>query len=435
VRTITKRLESVTGGVLVLPLLVLFVLNLVDELDQVAFGILAPEIAHDFGLSESSFVSLSTVAGALVIVLIVPVGVLADRRNRVRMSGVAAIAWCACSVLTGLAPGLAILVLARFGSGLGRVMNEPVHASLLADYYPPAQHGKVFSFHRFANTVGALLVLVAGTLGAVFGWRATFVVLALPTIPAILLLSRLHEPVRGASLDSGLALEADTAAERVPMMEAFRRLAAIPTLKRMWVAAFFFGAGLIPIATFSAFFYENVYNLGPGPWGRAGIHAIFAIGSMVGLRIGSKYSTATLMRGEPEGLAHLTAVCIIAGAGALIFMASAPWVGLSIVGSFLIGVTLGGFGSYYLPLVAAVTPPRLRSQSFGWIGLWFAVGAIVLAGIVGNIADERGYRYGITTLAFVVGIAGFIFLTIKPLVRKDASNAFETLQAEARVRK
>jgi hypothetical protein len=39
------------------------------------------------------------------------------------------------SIMTGLAPTLLALGIARAGSGLGRAVNEPVHNSLLADYY------------------------------------------------------------------------------------------------------------------------------------------------------------------------------------------------------------------------------------------------------------------------------------------------------------
>ena len=48
-----ERLDGVTGGEAVVPLAVLFGLNLVDELDQVAFGVVAPEIRDTFGVSET----------------------------------------------------------------------------------------------------------------------------------------------------------------------------------------------------------------------------------------------------------------------------------------------------------------------------------------------------------------------------------------------
>src|SRR5687767_15334023 len=134
-----ERLEKRTGGVSPFPLLLLFALNLVDEFDQVLFGVAAPEIGETFDLSDATVIAIATVAAALVIMLIVPIGVLADRRNRVKMTGLAAMAWGSMTVMTGVAGFLTflpLLILARFGAGLGRVMNEPVHASLLADYYP-----------------------------------------------------------------------------------------------------------------------------------------------------------------------------------------------------------------------------------------------------------------------------------------------------------
>jgi uncharacterized protein YggT (Ycf19 family) len=42
VGNVRARLETATGGLAVMPLVLLFILNLVDELDQVAFGVLAP---------------------------------------------------------------------------------------------------------------------------------------------------------------------------------------------------------------------------------------------------------------------------------------------------------------------------------------------------------------------------------------------------------
>jgi MFS family permease len=199
-------LQRVTGRRAALPLVVLFILNMVDELDQVAFGVVAPEIADTFGISEATAVTLATLAGALVITMIVPIGYFADRHNRVRMTGVAAVLWTSMSVATGLAGFigfLPLLVAARFGSGLGRVMNEPVHASLLADYYAPQNHGKVFSVHRMANPLGLMLVLLAGVMTDAFGWQTTFLLLAIPTLPALFMVSRLTEPPRGASIDLG----------------------------------------------------------------------------------------------------------------------------------------------------------------------------------------------------------------------------------------
>src|SRR5688500_858150 len=122
-----------------LPLAILFGLNMVDEFDRVAFGALAPEIRDHFGLSNASFVTISSLSAALPILLSVPVGYLADRGNRVWLSRIAGVVWFGSAVLVGFAPVIAVLVIARFIGGVGRLVNEPVHPSLLSDYYPADQ--------------------------------------------------------------------------------------------------------------------------------------------------------------------------------------------------------------------------------------------------------------------------------------------------------
>jgi MFS family permease len=113
-----KRLQEITGGATTAPLLILFVLNLVDEFDQVAFGVLAPPIRDTFGISDATFTRITTVPGALLIMLIVPVGVLADRYTRTRLVAAAAAIWGTMTILTGLSGFigggvLALLILAR----------------------------------------------------------------------------------------------------------------------------------------------------------------------------------------------------------------------------------------------------------------------------------------------------------------------------------
>ena len=101
--------------------------------------------------------------------------------------------------MTGLAPFVWMLVIARCGSAVGRLVNEPTHNSLLADYYAPEQRIRVYSFHRMANAAGQIVgPLAAGVLAAAFGWRAPFLVFPLLTVAVIVFaVIKLREPVRG----------------------------------------------------------------------------------------------------------------------------------------------------------------------------------------------------------------------------------------------
>ena len=149
-------MKGIGGGAPLLPLVVLFGLNFVDEFDRVAFGAVISEIRDAFGLSDSGIQQVSGLAGLATLLLSLPLGIVGDRVRRVRLSIVAAILWGVCSVLTGIVPATFLLFLVRFGAGLGRIINEVVHPSLLSDYYPREVHPRVFGMHRSANSLGAI---------------------------------------------------------------------------------------------------------------------------------------------------------------------------------------------------------------------------------------------------------------------------------------
>ncbi len=438
--SIRKRLNQLTGGGATLPLVLLFVLNMVDEFDQVAFGVLAPQIRNSFGISDATFTTIVAVPGALLIMLIVPVGFLADRYRRTTLVTIAALAWGTMTILTGLSGFigggiLALLVLARFGAGLGRVMNEPVHASLLADYYDPSIHGRIYAFHRLANPIGTFLVLIGGLLAEIFGWRLTFIFLAIPTFIAAAFILRLQEPPRGASINLSLAQQSEAAGDKVPFWEGVRRLAAIRTFKRSWVAAFLLGGPVIAIVAFFAFFFEKVYGIeNPGPRGRGGITSIYAVGLLVGTIYWGRVSDRTIKSFDIPKLAKLAGVALGFSTLALFLMAVSPFLWMSIFFVFFVGVTGGGFITFHLPLTAVVAPPRLRSLAFALFGFWFGVGALVMSRFIASIGENNGYRWGIAVLSLVVAVAGVVYASCARFVERDRQQAMNSLSAEADLR-
>ena len=160
-----KRLEAITGGEPIGPLVVLFGLNLVDELDRLAFGIMGPDIGETFGIDDGDVIIIATLVrhhrgGASCRCRTWPTGSTASGSWRSRRCP----GWLsACSPVwpAGLAL-LGILVVARLGAGIGRAVNEPVHSSLLPDYYPAEHLPKVFTFHRIANPLSAVTAVFIG---------------------------------------------------------------------------------------------------------------------------------------------------------------------------------------------------------------------------------------------------------------------------------
>ena len=116
VESVRARLQRVTGDESVVPLAVLFGLNAVDELDRTAFAVLLPEIRDAFGLDNQGILSVVGLVTALALGLQPFVGFLGDRRDRTRIAVVGAAGWATFSILTGFAPAIGLLIIARCGS-------------------------------------------------------------------------------------------------------------------------------------------------------------------------------------------------------------------------------------------------------------------------------------------------------------------------------
>jgi MFS family permease len=182
------------------PVLILFGLNAVDELDQAAFNVLSPEIRDSFGLSNSGIVALRVALVPLLLAGGLALGFIADRMGRVRLASLGALAWAVFSVALGLSPNVvAILLFLRLGAGFGRQVNQPTHQSLIADYYPPANRAGAYSLWRLGNPFGQFFgPILAGLIAQLSGsWRWPFLFAALPTLALVAAARRLKEPSRG----------------------------------------------------------------------------------------------------------------------------------------------------------------------------------------------------------------------------------------------
>src|SRR5688572_10041568 len=193
-----RYFDDITAGYALYPLIILFGLNAVDELDRTVFGVLGPEIRDHFNLTNQGFLTLIalTLLGGLL--LEVPLAFSADRLPRARIAVAGALGWAVFSLGTGLATGLLFLVIARFGTSMGRAVVTPTHNSLLSDYYPTEHRAEVFGFHRMANALGQFTgPLIGGVLAEIFDWRVPFLVFVVPTIVIVILGLRMREPGRG----------------------------------------------------------------------------------------------------------------------------------------------------------------------------------------------------------------------------------------------
>ncbi|HVE75225.1 MAG TPA: MFS transporter [Actinomycetota bacterium] len=421
---IDRRLSFLSDQPLV-PISMLFLLNALDEFDRAAFGTLAPEIRDTFGLSNTGFGLIVGFTSVLVLLGGLPVGLLGDRMPRTKLVAAAAVLWGTMSILTGVAPVLWLLIVARFGSGIGRVSNEAIHTSLLTDYYPIPMQGRVFALHRAANPIGLTLgPFIAGSLAAVFDdYRPVFVIVAIPTFIAAVVSLRLREPDRGES--ENFVLAASVAAEgAIPLSRAWRRLMGISSLKRLYVAAFFGGGAIFALFPFLSLFFEDVFGI--EEQGRGFIGAGNGLSQLVGTIVGG-VATDRLRR-RSMGSVTLVAGGAVAmiGPGLLLAGISESF-GVSVSGSFIAYLAIGVWTAPTVAVLSVVIPARMRSLGIGVGVMFFGVGGLIFATTAGLIADGPGLRAAITSLAPVLILAGFITLSASKFVDADGRRALQSL--------
>jgi branched-chain amino acid transport system ATP-binding protein len=428
-------IRRITGGAPAFPLVVLFGLNAVDELDREAFNVLVPNIRDAFDLSIQGVLVLSSAVIAAVFMLEVPLAHLADRYNRIKISVAGASAWGLFSLFTGLAPTVLLLGVARAGSGLGRAVNGSTHNSLIADYYPATVRPAAFGVHRAGNSIGQFVgPLAAGGIAYLIGWRAPFILFAIPTVVFVLLATRLREPPRGGQERKALgADEATVETEEAPasFSEAFRVLWAVKTMRRTWMALPFVAVSIIGLTPLIQLFYAEEFGLNEAE--RGFITALAEPAQIVGYLVGIPIATQ-LMRRNPALLPRFVAVLTAMSAVSLLLLVGARNLPLA-VGS---QVVMAGVRSSLVPAIFAlgslVIPPRVRSLGFS-VGNFFIIPALAAAPIVGGFADDWGLRPAIMLLIPVLLLGSYIIASVGQFVVGDVDRAARSNIAMAEVRR
>jgi MFS family permease len=414
------RPSAVTAGAPVYPLLVLFGLNAVDELDRTAFGVLLPDIRDHFGLSNAEILGVVSITSIAILLLEIPLSFYCDRHNRVRIATTGAAMWALFSVGTGLSMSVAMLVFMRFGAGMGRSIVTPTHNGLLSDWYSPAARLKVFSFHRIANSLGQIIgPALAGVLALWFGWRTPFFLFAIPTVIFVVLATRLKEPVRGVQerLAAGASTEvAETADTHEAVWATMKVLARVRTLRRIWYAVPFLAVALFGIGNLLSIIYEDVFDLNSAERGL--IAACIEPLQLVGVVLAMPRLAAISAR-KPDFLLRFIAFVGVFDGLMLVVLAYAPNVAIAIAANAIVSATIGTLAPAFAVMLSLVSPPRCRSAAFSTISVFGIPGIAIVLPAIGYLSDEFGPQASMLAMVPISMLAGFMLSRAAPFVADD----------------
>ncbi len=165
--------------------------------DSSTVGAAAIELRRSLDIGNTDIGLLVAVTSLVGAVFSVPFGMLADRVRRTWILGIAIVIWGIAMVWGATASTFGELLFDRIWLGAVTAATAPTVASLVGDWIPGSERGKIFGYILTGELAGAGVgFAVTGDIAAL-SWRAAFVILALPAFFLAYLVFRLPEPARG----------------------------------------------------------------------------------------------------------------------------------------------------------------------------------------------------------------------------------------------
>jgi predicted MFS family arabinose efflux permease len=175
-------------------LALLCALLVLDFADRQVVVAVFPYLRIEFGATETQLGALVSAVSVLIALGALPAALVVDRWSRVRAIAVMGSLWSIATAACALAPGYLALLAARIGIGVGQAGFGPAGSALLGATYRPERRATVLGVFQMGAPLGVVTGSVAGSLVAAhWGWRAAFLVVALPGLVLALLALRLRD--------------------------------------------------------------------------------------------------------------------------------------------------------------------------------------------------------------------------------------------------
>ena len=395
-------------------LILVWIAYFLNQADRQVFNVVLPLIRDDLGLTDVEVGWIATIFNLFYAVLVPLGGWLGDKISRKWILTFTVAFWSVATMFTGLCNSFIALVIMRsIATGGGEALFGPNYNPIIAEYHSKTR-ALAMALVQIAYYLGIIASgWLAGWIGEVYGWRATFVVFgAVGVVHGLIMAWRLKDkyPTKKSS-------EVDPK-DKVSLLDGFRVIFTTPT------ACFVtFGfASLIFVLTgyltwMPTYMHEN-FGIGLAEAGFQSMlwtHCFAAAGVLIAGRAADKLGTKRI-----EWRMYMQGIGLIIAAPFIMLMGNSTEVWLACVGLAGFGFFRALFDANTYVVLYDVIPSKFHSSASGvMIMVGFGTGALAPV-VLGAIKQYASLSAGISALGIIWLVAGAVMLVgSKIFYRKD----------------
>jgi MFS family permease len=418
-----RGIASITKGQARFAFIVLLAINILNYADRSVLAAVQTKIQPEFHLTDTELGLLSSSFLFIYGLSTLPLGIWADKSIRKNIVALCVGFWSIATTLAGFTHNFFQLFLTRSVLGIGEAGYAPASLSMIGDYFPRSQRGRVLALWSIGNIIGtAIGQAMGGVIAVTLGWRWAFYLVGIPGLIAAFLIWRAVEPKRGA-FD-----QEEDAAEGASMGHGgigkgfgstLKKIIKIPTywiLTGAFIASFFtVGAAMAWMTTYIV----RDFHITEGAAG-AVTGGTLAAGSLIGTLLGG-WLADHLQRRMPQGRLLISTISFLLGAP-LTFIALSihdltPFIGVFTLAIVTLSLCLGPLNA----VIQDIIEPEMRATAIGIVLLVAHIlGDAASPLLIGIIADRSSLGTAfLTTAPTCLLIAGLICLIGLKTVAKD----------------
>lgn len=367
-------------------LFLLFLINFLNFFDRAIPSAVLEPIRKEFDLTDTHMGVLTTAFILIYAIAGIPLGRLADRMPRKSILAWGVGAWSALTAASGMAWNFTSFLMARLAMGIGEASCAPAANSMIGDLYPAERRARAIGIFMLGLPVGSLACFaLVGLIAQEYGWRAPFLLAAIPGLIVAVLVWFLPEPVRGS--------QESYQAKAVTVDRPYRKILSVPTIWWIILSGASYNFASYSMITFLSAMLSRFHGLNVAEAGGISAIVLGAVG-LVSLTLGG-WAADRVHRSYARGRLVMGAVSLLVAAPLIWFGLQQP-VGALVPLTVLLGLGWALFFMYYVTVYSSlqdVVEPRLRATAMAvYFFFMYVLGGGLGSFVTGALSDFQAHQ-------------------------------------------